>query len=172
MYFLDFDRTVFDTDAFYDSLTDHPVLAPLHSKAAGNRAQFVEEVLALETFAFAPGELSRFMYEDAARFLRDRENGVMLITFGNPQFQKTKVESAIYGIPRISTIYTGDVRKGAFIAPHIGMYGQGPVFVDDAPLELEILAERTPGAQLFEIRRDGGLGDGRWPVIRSLSELP
>lgn len=172
MYFLDFDRTVFDTDAFYASLKDHPVLAPLYVHASEDRAQFVRETLSLDSFSFAPGELSRFVYEDAARFLRDKENGVMLITFGNPDFQKAKVESAIHGIPRIATMYTGDVRKGAFIQPHISMYGHAPVFVDDAPLELEILAERAPGAQLFEIRRDGAPGDGRWPVIRSLSELP
>lgn len=172
MYFLDFDRTVFDTDTFYLSLKDHPVLAPLHAQASEDRAQFVRDAVALESFSFAPGELSRFVYEDAARFLRDKENGVMLITFGNPAFQKAKVESAIHGIPRISTMYTGDVRKGTYIAPHIGLYGQAPVFVDDAPLELEILAAHAPGAQLYEIRRDGMPGDGRWPVIRSLSELP
>ncbi len=172
MYFLDFDRTVFDTDAFYVSLKEHPVLAPLHARAAEDRAQFVREVLALESFAFTPGELSRFVYEDAARFLRDRENGVMLITYGNPTFQRMKVESAIFGIPRISTIYTGDVRKGDFIAPHIGMYGKSPVFVDDTPLELEILATQAPGAELYEMRRDGGEGDGRWSTLRSLSDLP
>ncbi len=172
MYFLDFDRTVFDTDAFYASLEQHPLLGPLHARAAGDRSLFVQEVLKLDAFTFSPGELSRFLYEDAARFLRDRENGVMLITYGNPAFQRMKVESAIFGIPRISTIYTGDVRKGDFIAPHIGLYGQSPVFVDDAPLELEILATQAPGAQLYEMRRDGEEGDGRWSTLRSLSDLP
>lgn len=172
MYFLDFDRTVFDTEGFITYLEDHPIAGPVFAQVAGNRSNLVRALLARGDFSFAPGELSQFVYEDAARFLRDRENGVMLITYGNPLFQHMKVESAIFGIPRISTMYTGDIRKGQFIAPHIGMYGQAPVFVDDAPLELEILATHAPGAQLYEIRRDGGEGDGRWQVIRALSELP
>lgn len=96
----------------------------------------------------------------------------MVITYGVRKFQESKVESAITGIPRISTIYTNDVRKGDVIGPHIGMYGASPVFVDDAPIELEIFEARCPGAQIFEMRRDGGVGDGRWPVIHSLTELP
>lgn len=172
MYFLDFDRTVFDTDGFFDSLEHHPLVSQLYVEAEGNHMQMQRLLLALPNFSFAPGELTPFMYEDAARFLRDRENGVMLITYGHQEFQKAKVESTIFGIPRISTIYTGDVRKGEYIGPHMGMYGPSPIFVDDAPLELEVLAVHAPNAQLYEIRRDGGEGDGRWPVIRSLSELP
>lgn len=172
MYFLDFDRTVFDTELFFESLKDHPIAGPVYTRAQGDHKMMRQTLLETPGFIFSPGELSRFVYEDAARFLRDKENGVMLITYGAEGFQKAKIESAIHGIPRISTIYTGDVRKGAYIGPHIGMYGATPVFVDDAPLELEILAVHAPNAQLYEMRRDGGAGDGRWPVIRSLSELP
>lgn len=171
MYFLDFDRTVFDTDSFIAYLSTHPVAGPIYAEVEGNRTLLAHTLMADPSFNFSPGELSQFMYEDAARFLRDKENGVMLITYGEKEYQKAKVESAIFGIPRISTIYTGEVRKGDFMAPHIGMYGASPVFVDDSPLELEIISARCPGALVYEMRRDGGLGDGRWPVLSNLSEL-
>ena len=172
MYFLDFDRTTFDTDAFITYLKAHPIAGDLQGGTEQEYARALNDAVLEGTLSFSPGELSRFLYEDAGRFLRDKENGVMLITFGNPAFQKQKVESALYGIPRISTIYTGDVRKGDYLAPHIGMYGQSPVFVDDTVAELEIFSSKCPGARVFEMRRDGGAGDGRWPVITSLTELP
>lgn len=171
MYFLDFDRTVFDTDAFIEYLKTHPIAGQWSHLPEMGFAAMLNSAAAEGTLAFASRELSQFLYEDAARFLRDKENGVMLITYGNPALQKAKVESVLHGIPRISTIYTGDVRKGDFIAPHIGMYGQSPVFVDDTVLELELFSARCPGALVYEMRRNGEPGDGRWPIIHSLSSL-
>lgn len=171
MYFLDFDRTCFDTDSFIVYLKTHPVAGQwshLHEMEFGT---MLNSAVAEGSLTFAPGELSRFLYEDAGRFLRDKENGVMLITHSNPALQKAKVESALYGIPRISTIYTGDVRKGEYLAPHIGMYGATPIFVDDTVLELEIFSANCPGAVVYEMRRNGEPGDGRWPVLTSLSSL-
>lgn len=172
MYFLDFDRTCFDTDAFITYLKAHPVARSLQGGTEQEYARALNTAVLQGALSFGPGELSQFLFEDAARFLRDKENGVMLITYGNAAFQKAKVESALHGIPRISTIYTGDVRKGDFIAPHIGMYGATPTFVDDTVLELEIFSASCPGAVVYEMRRDGGAGDGRWPVIHSFNELP
>lgn len=170
MYFLDFDRTVFDTDSFISYLRTHPTGAAYVGEGNDAAAPF-KDAIENGSFSFTPGELSRFLYEDAVRFLRDKENGVMLITYGNKALQMAKVESALYGIPRIATHYTGDVRKGDFIAPHIGMYGSNPVFVDDSVVELEILSSRCPHARVIEMRRDGGPGDGRWQVIANLSSL-
>jgi len=171
MYFIDFDRTAFDTDSFIEYLKNHPVASAFTHLPEAELAVALNESIQDKTLVFLPGELSRFLYEDAARFLRDKENGVMLITYGNEALQRAKVESALYGIPRISTIYTGDVRKGDYLAPHIGMYGQSPVFVDDSVVELEIFSNRCPNARVFEIRRDGKEGDGRWSVLSNLSEL-
>lgn len=172
MYFIDFDRTAFDTDSFIEYVKTHPVASTYASLSGTELAKALNASVLEKTLTFVPGELSRFLYEDAARFLRDKENGVMLITHGNEALQRAKVESALYGIPRISTIYTGDVRKGDYLAPHMGMYGQSPVFVDDVPDELEGFATHAPDAQLYEMRRDGGGGDGRWQIIHALSELP
>ncbi len=172
MYFLDFDRTTFDTDSFTPYLRERFVGTDVADLSNAEFGAHMDRLVREGSLSFTPGELSPFLYEDAARFLRDKENGVMLLTFGNPAFQKVKIESALYGIPRITTHYTGDVRKGDFIAPHIGMYGHSPTFIDDSVIELEILSARCPGARIIEMRRGGEEGEGRWSVIRTLSELP
>ncbi len=171
MYFIDFDRTAFDTDSFIEYLKTHPVAGQFSQLPEPELAVALNAAVADGTLSFAPGELSHFLYEDAGRFLRDKENGVMLITYGNEALQRAKVESALYGIPRISTIYTGEVRKGEYLAPHIGMYGQSPVFVDDSITELETMMDLCPGVVIYEMRRDGGAGDGRWTTIHSLTEV-
>ena len=171
MYFLDFDRTCFDTDSFLHYLAVHPHTKQYAHLSEQELGRVLNEDVESGVLSFAPGELSQFLYEDAGRFLRDKENGVMLITYGNPDLQKIKVESALYGIPRISTLYTGNMRKGEYIAPHISMYGNAPVFVDDSREELEILSNRCPNAVVYEMRRDGREGDGRWSVLNSLTKL-
>lgn len=172
MYFIDFDRTAFDTDSFIESLKTHPVAAQFSTLSEPALSTALNTAVADGILSFTPGELSLFLYEDAGRFLRDKENGVMLITYGNEALQRAKVESALHGIPRISTIYTGEVRKGEYLAPHIRMYGQSPVFVDDSIVELETMMNTCPGVVIYEMRRDGGVGDGRWTAIDSLSKLP
>lgn len=145
-YFLDFEGALFDSEAF----------RAWPGADAG---------------PFAPGALARFLYPDAAQFLRDKENAATVITFGDPLRQRAKVESAFFGIPRTSVMYTDGVRKGAYLTPHTHLHA-GALLVDDTPAELEVLAERCPGLALYEMRRDGRPGDGRWPVVRSLAELP
>jgi len=172
MYFIDFDRTAFDTDSFIEYLKTHPVAGQFSALPEPALAIALNSAVEERTLSFTPGELSPFLYEDAGRFLRDKENGVMLITYGNEALQRAKVESALHGIPRISTIYTGGVRKGEYLAPHIGMYGQSPVFVDDSIVELESMMDKCPGVVIYEMRRDGGAGDGRWRTVQSLSEIP
>ncbi len=171
MYFIDFDRTAFDTDSFVSYLASHPFAQKFNGLPELELARVLNEAVMAGELSFAPGELAPFLYADAAQFLREKENSVMLITYGNAAFQRAKVESAIYGIPRISTIYTGEVRKGDYIAPHIGMYGATPTFVDDSVVELEILAQKCPDAQIIEMRRNSEPGDGRWPVILNLRSL-
>lgn len=141
-YLVDFYRTVFDPDAY---------------AAAGKPVE---------------DDLSRFLYPDAAQFLRDKENGAMIVSSMTKEDNVELVRAAFRGIPRVSVMYTAGVRKGDYLAPYIGMYGAAPVFADDTVAELESMARRCPQARLFEVRRDGAPGDGRWPVIRSLAELP
>lgn len=158
-YFLDFDRTLFDTDGFV-------AYAAKHISLEGDciEGMAVASVLVSRaeegSLVFEPGELSRFLYEDAASFLREKENAVTIITFGNKALQELKIKSALHGIPRMSVMYTGDVRKGDFLKPHTHLH-EGALAIDDSPIELEILSRGCPGLALREIRRDGTSGDGR-----------
>ena len=169
-YYLDFDRTLFDTDAFIASLRQRPDLAHI---AALPYPEFLAALGAQAkdgSLVFAPGELSPFLFPDATRFLREKENAVTIITYGDVPFQEIKVKSALHGIPRMAVMYTGDVRKGEYLAPHTHLH-EDAIAIDDAPLELAIFAEKCPRLGLYEMRRDGAKGDGRWPIVGSLEEI-
>lgn len=110
------------------------------------------------------------LYIDAASFLREKENATTIITSGSKDSFESTVKDTLEGIPRMSVMYTDGVKKGQYLAPHTHLH-KDAVLVDDSPGELAVLAVECPELKLFEMRRDGGAGDGRWPVIRSFSEL-
>lgn len=172
MYLLDFDRTLFDTDAFVAHVLRRADVASLHNETEEALASTLATLVARGELAFAPGELAPFVYRDVSEFLRAAGNEAVILTFGDPALQKLKIDSALAGIPRVSALYTSDERKGAFMRERIGAYGAAPLFVDDRAIELEDMARACPSVRLFEMRRDRASGDGRWPVIRSLAELP
>ncbi len=189
MYFLDFDRTLFDSDAYNRSLIDEPGCAPFkeeiravleqgreHSLSGGKQRQIVwdklSEAIASGAVVFPPGHLTRFLYADVAEFLRGLGNEAVIVTFGQIDRQRVKVESSLAGIPRVTAWYTGDMPKADFMKEKLGSYSAPLYFVDDHPLEIARMQELCPQVTLFEMRRDGKEGDGRWPVVRSLTELP
>src|SRR3989338_5296582 len=133
MYFLDFDRTLFDTEAF---------VASMQSRLA-----------VPDDLTFAPGELAPFVYPDVPEFLRMLGNEAVIVTHGNPVFQKMKIISALAGIPRISALYVGNEPKGLFLAPRYAGYSSEQIFTDDTPPELESVAAHCPSIRLFEMRR-------------------
>ena len=169
-YFLDFDRTLFDTDSFITYLSERSDIGAATQQEEMTLAALLDERAKDGSLTFEPGELSRFLYADAAAFLREKENAVTIITFGNAALQEIKVKSALFGIPRIAVMYTGAVRKGAFLAPHTHLH-EDAIAVDDSPLELEQLEKLCKPMRLYEMRRDGMKGDGRWPVLSSLQDL-
>lgn len=170
-YYLDFDRTLFDTDAFIAYLRERPDMEEVAELSDFEFAAALDDLAKAGKVSFEPGELSRFLYPDAATFLREKENAVTIITFGNAALQELKTKSALHGIPRMSVMYTAGVRKGHYLAPHTHLHADA-VLADDSAAELEILAEACPPLALYEVRRDGLPGDGRWPVISALSQLP
>ena len=171
-YFLDFDRTLFDTDSFLVYLGERLEIAPLLSLSREERSRVLGEALTEGRITFAPGELSQFVYADVPEFLRAAGNEAVIVTYGDETIQKAKIESAFAGIPRISALYIGFTHKGEFLKERYLRYGSSPVFTDDLPSELEGVTAYCPSMKLYEMRRDGKEGDGRWPVIRSLSDLP
>lgn len=173
IHFLDFDRTLFDTDAFVAHLLSRPeVESSLHELPEENLASILNKKCNEGSLTFSPGELTPFLYADAVELLRARGNKVVILTYGNPSLQKHKIESALTGIPDVSVLYTGDLRKGAFMKDRLASYGTESLHVDDSIVELESLASHCPDMKLYEMRRDGGDGDGRWPVVHTLAELP
>lgn len=189
LYFLDFDRVLFDTDAYNASLADEPACTQFADElravislsrdetltGGGERERAwekVSEALRIGALTFAPGYLARFVYKDVSEFLRSAGNEAVIVTYGEETRQRAKIESALAGVVRLTTLYTGDVPKARYLASWPGYHGQKAVFVDDRIAELEELAARFPSLSLYEMRRDARGGDGRWPVIHSLAELP
>lgn len=170
-YYLDFDRVVFDTDAFVTYMKGKPGWETSIPESVTDLNAYLVGATRKGNLAFEPGELSRFLFPDAATFLREKENAVTIITSGDRTFQEIKTKSALYGIPRMAVMYTENAHKGDYLAPHTHLHSDA-VLADDSLAELEILAARCPQLVLYEVRRDGMPGDGRWPVIRSLAELP
>ncbi|MFZ1987942.1 MAG: hypothetical protein WAV21_02835 [Minisyncoccia bacterium] len=170
-YFLDFDRTLFDTDAFISRLLEHSTSEPASVERDEELGRMLEERMKKGEVIFPPEELKEFVYADVPEFLRGAGNEATIVTYGNPLLQKFKIEHALKGIPRLSVFYTDQTRKGEFLTSRIHAYAS-PVFVDDRTIELESVMTHCPAVRVYEMRRDGGAGDGRWPVIRSLTELP
>lgn len=171
-YFLDFDKTLFNTDAFIGYLCEKintPELAKLPQSERNDVA-----LSAYETgkITFEDGELAQFVYGDVAEFLRLAANNATIVTFGSPGLQKAKIENALSHIPRLQVVYTLGKDKGPFVKEQLGESGSESVFVDDAVALLESVALSCPNAHIFEMRRDGKPGDGRWRVVTSLYELP
>ena len=172
MYFLDFDRTLFDTDAFKIYLANRDNNPRITGEPEEDVAASLNELARSGQITFAPGELTQFVYADVAEFLRMLGNEAIIITFGNEALQKLKVENALSHIVRVTALYTGDTLKGDFLKEWPGYYGQEAVYADDRIHELEVMTAAFPNMKVHEMRRDGKEGDGRWPVVRSLAELP
>lgn len=173
MHFLDFDRTLFDTEAFFAFLGErfNEPLPETDIERVQLAARLASRV-ASGGLTLAPGELAPFVYADVPEFLRALGNEAVIVTYGDEALQRMKIESALAGIPRVSAIYVGESRKGPHLARRLAISSTRALFVDDTPLELESVAAHCPEVSLYEMRRDGEVGDGRWPVIRSLYDLP
>ena len=169
-YLLDFDRTLFDTDAYKAYLAEQPAYREFLALPELELAAILDRDAAAGKLAYAPGELAPFLYPDALAFLNARPDA-RIVTFGNPHLQRSKVESALHALSLSEVHYTGDLRKGPYLLANFASQ-DGLVLVDDALAELESVAASCPAMRAIEMRRDGGEGDGRWPVVRSLAELP
>lgn len=191
-YFVDFDRTLFDFDAFFLDLVEYPALRGMKERALAvvkiprgidvahdeNRNKMWEELHALYSsgaFTFQDGSLSRFVFPDAQAFLEKHGKNSVLITKGGLDlaFQKGKVAaSGVETLVARCEYVQRDDSKGQLINSLLSDYPAPYLFVDDFGKELESVAELCPEVSLYEIRRDGKSGSGEYAVIRSLEELP
>jgi hypothetical protein len=189
IYFLDFDRTLFDTDAFNLSLVDEPGCAlfkdelyDVFSKERDTTSEGVSkrkavsdkvsEALRCGDLVFEPGYLSRFLYADVSEFLRSMGNEAIIITYGETDRQREKVKSALSNFTRITVLYTDDKPKADYLVSWPGYTGAPAILVDDWLRELEAVEKQLPNIRLFEMRRDKSKGSGKFPVVHSLLDLP
>jgi hypothetical protein len=123
----------------------------------------------IDVYGTVIDEATGTAYPDAVQLLHALGNEAILISRAD---SREAIIAALPGVPRLTILLTGGGNKADFLAEHPHLVPMSTVFVDDSPDQLEGMAEKFPHAKLFEIRRDGGAGDGRFPVVRSLSELP
>ncbi len=197
-YFIDFDRTVFDTDSFKRSLRERPTFWELLYEgkeamdelfdAKGRKVRrrvFMKNIGTFAShgrFAFAAEELRDFMYPDAREFLRTHD--CTIVTYGVRAFITAKVTTALVEHPHLEVIYTSrkkgrtirklvdaELQKGleAPTAPEAAQ--KAFIFVDDMRFQLESVSRWCPEVEVIEIRRDGKKGHGIWRVIHSFDEL-
>lgn len=183
-YFLDFDRTVFDTDAFKKSLAKRPTLLELvgqfeaavleflkHDETVTRRRRFFRTwgtFLSHGRFTLSSEELRQFLYPDVAPFVAAHD--CTIVTYGVRAFITAKVTTALADMPFKDIVYTSR-RKGRTIARLIAEETEECTFVDDMIFQLVSVSAWCPNVHVVEIRRNGEKGDGRWPVIHSLAEL-
>lgn len=183
-YFLDFDRTIFDTPAFKKSVARRPTVGQLwvQLKAAlkelfgsfegsSRRRTFFRMLgtyMSHQRFLFSPAELKDFLYPDAVPFLASHD--CTIVTYGVEMFIRAKVTSALSDLPVTDVVYTSK-KKGPTIRRLTANKEEAPfVYIDDAVFQLESVARYCPEVKILEMRRDGGKGDGRWPVVHSLTD--
>jgi diacylglycerol kinase family enzyme len=185
-YFLDFDRTVFDTESFKRAVANHPSIGELvhqfkevvietfaHSRSMSRRRIFSRTLgtyMSHGRFTFLPQELKDYLYPDAVDFFARHGKDATIVTYGVRAFITAKVTSALSHLELKDIVYTP--RKKGGTIKRLMQNEEGPfVFVDDAHFQLESVQKACPDVKVIEIRRDGQEGDGRWPVIRSFKEL-
>ncbi|MDB5237220.1 MAG: hypothetical protein JWL88_322 [Parcubacteria group bacterium] len=183
-YFLDFDRTVFDTDAFKKSIERRPTVLELLRQGEAALKEFVSPgtqitrrrsfartfgtFMSHGRFSFTPEQLREFLYPDVAPFLRTHD--CTIVTYGVRAFITAKVTTALTDLPLTDIVYTSR-KKGRTIRRLAEAANDSCTFVDDMVFQLDSVAEWCPEVEVIEIRRNGGSGAGRWRVIHSLDEL-
>lgn len=123
----------------------------------------------LDVYGTVIDEASETAYEDARAFLHAMGNEAILISRAE---SRDEIQTALSGIPRLTIILTHNKPKAEFLSEQSHLLAAQSLFVDDSPGELALMETLHPQVKLYEIRRDGKEGDGRWPVVRSLAELP
>lgn len=161
-YILDFDRTVFDTDALYKRLDEQK-----RSTEAGTLAS-------LESL----GDISDLVFSDAMIFFTAHNKTDLCIVSsckgksGNWErtYQEKKIEHS--GISKfVDQVLVVESGKVAVISELVKKFSEDTVFVDDMLEHLETLNSVDKNLKLVQIKRNPLASTGNFPVISQLSEL-
>ncbi len=148
MLFLDFDRTLFDTDKFYEWIGEDSV----------------ERILKLTSGAITPPDFSLFLYADSVEFLRwaRTEHQLVLLTYTiNTTLQKKKIwgSGIVSLVDEVIMVSGGDVGlsgKGAAVKNyllHINKLGLEHIFIDDSPQNIDEVKRMNPKIRCIRIDR-------------------
>ncbi len=182
-YFLDFDRTLFNFDAFVTVVArESPQLGPAIDQAlilppGAPKRQAVwdhlSDLLQSGALVIEPSAVARCVYDDAQSFVARHMPDIVVVTAGDGAFQGYKVKHAFPSASFRDVLFCGERgNKGSVIREWLREDRQDAIFVDDAETELTSVSAACPWIRLFEMRRDGKEGSGNYPVIHSLTELP
>ncbi|GEM_PF-1124501 len=171
-WFLDFDRTIFDTDSFIRYV--HNSDSGGHSLGEGAIGKIWNERVKSGELKFFPGELTSFLYQDALKFLKRHLGECVIITYNNFALQKAKINSSFFEVvmPQPDVLYTLQRRKAHFLKGVLERFMVPYRFVDDSVEELALIAESCAGVGLYEMRRDGSMGMATYHTLKSFDELP
>lgn len=181
-YFLDFDRTLFDTAQMYRCAIDEGRVperfVPLLESAVLGQADYSlpgwQEFFTL----FEKNELDvlganaeMFVFRDAKDFLTTHGKQSVIITFGQEVIQNRKIDAA--GIRELvsEVMLVGTRLKGEYMLEHVDA-SLDATFVDDSPAQIASVIAHCPWVRVYEMRRDTRPGTGTCPAIRSFTELP
>lgn len=166
IYYIDFDRTIFDTKSFledfYEILDEYHIPKEVFKKKSHEVDNFNPyKILNLlkDEYAFTSNlflDIDRlvekgmvYLYYDSLVFLRDvkkKGNKLILLTKGDEEFQNSKIDNT--GIRKIfdNVIITNEDKGNLDIDYH-------GIFIDDKKTELESILKRKP-FKLYLIDRE------------------
>jgi FMN phosphatase YigB (HAD superfamily) len=156
--FLDFDRTLFDTERFYNSLE----LIYIEGIIAGNIG----------------ADFSKFLYPDVLSFIwNSRKAGFVchLVTFGRRNVQECKFKLSGLEPYFDQMFYVEQGSKADVIKKYLdsGVSCEKMVFIDDTVEHLEAFAAQFPNSTVLRMARPGARGgevfDGRFATLSSLN---
>ena len=146
--FLDFDRTLFDTDKFYEWIG----------------GDSVERILKLTSGAITPPDFSLFLYADSIQFLRwvRATHQLVLLTYTvNTTLQKKKIDGSgivplLDEVIMVSGGEEGLSGKGVAAKNyllHINKPEWEHIFIDDSPQNIDEVKQINPKIRCIRIDR-------------------
>lgn len=183
-YYLDFDRTIFDTDRMVAEVI-FPVMQDLGASQAAIAKQLEklnETGYTVESHADALGvsvqdavrrisagiQEGDFVFEDALAFLNSVNDPVEVLTFGVEHYQRFKWNAATALHTYIQDVHVVfEESKGDFLAKKSGDI----VFVDDSLNQIHDVEEKAPHVNAYLINRAHRAESEGQKVISLLTDL-
>ncbi len=152
--FIDLDWTLLDTQKYRDLLIRAGAVETVEDNG---KKLVIPREKRLEVTNRA--DFNSFLYGDTIPFLShwNKKVKLYLITFGDKEIQKIKVERSGLKPYFSEIIYTGEVHKAPFIGAQSGcLQGECAFFLDDNVSELELAARTCPNLHVVRMRRPKG----------------